>query len=124
MTSSDFLFKVIILVYFGFKVDLISDFLFKEMSVHMYVCGVPNKKLVSLACMPNEQKVWNVKMASISVFVCIYFCACVWCAKYKISIFGIYTKWAKKWKIQKWYLYLCVHVSVCTCISVCVVCHL
>ena len=36
----------------------------------MYVSGVPNKKLVSLACMPNEQKVKNVKMASISVCVC------------------------------------------------------
>ena len=49
------------------------------MSVHMYVCGVPNKKLVYLACMPNEQKVQNVKMASISVFVCIYFSVCVMC---------------------------------------------
>ena len=74
------------------------------MSVHMYVCGVPNKKLVSLACMPNEQKVQNVKMASISMCVCIcacvcvylFLCVCVWCAKYKISIFGIYAKWVKK----------------------------
>ena len=48
------------------------------MSVHMYVCGVPNKKLVSLACMPNEQKVQNVKMASISVCVCICACVCVY----------------------------------------------
>ena len=48
------------------------------MSVHMYVCGVPNKKLVSLACMPNEQKVQNIKMASISVCVCICACVCVY----------------------------------------------
>ena len=58
------------------------------MSVHMYVCGVPNKKLISLVCMPNEQKVQNIKMASISVCVCICACVCV-------------------------YLFLCVCVCVC-----------
>ena len=73
------------------------------MSVHMYVCGVPNKKLVSLACMPNEQKVQNVKMASISVCVCICACLflclsvflCVWYVIYKLSIFGMFVKSAK-----------------------------
>ena len=39
--------------------------------------------------------------------------------KYKISIFGMYAKWAKRCKMQKCYLYQCVHVSVCICISVC-----
>ena len=43
----------------------------------MYVCGVPNKKLVSLACVPNEQKVQNVKMASISVYLYMCMCLCV-----------------------------------------------
>ena len=78
----------------------------------MCVCGVPNKKLLSLAYMPNEQKVQNVTMASISACVCVcvcvhvylFFsvcvCVCVWYTKYKISIFGIYAKWTKKWKIH------------------------
>ena len=67
----------------------------------MYVCGVPNKKFVSLAYMPNEPKVQNVKKVSVSVsmFVCMHpfvlclsVALCVCGAKYKISIFGMYIK--------------------------------
>ena len=60
-------------------------------SVHMYVCDMPNIRIVSLTCM--TQNVQNVKMVlflcpNVSICLCVSV-LCVWCAKYKISIFSI-----------------------------------
>ena len=47
----------------------------------MCVCGVPNVKLVSLACMPNDPK--SVKCKN-GICICVYI--------YILSIFGMYAK--------------------------------
>ena len=58
-------------------------------SMHLYVCGVPNIKFVSLACM--TQIVQNVKMVSVCVHLPVCICIlCKWCAKFKFSLFGMY----------------------------------
>ena len=63
-------------------------------SVHVYICGMPNIKFVSLAYMhvtksaKCESGTTSVSMCvCVCPFVCVYV-LCVWCAKYKISIFG------------------------------------
>ena len=55
-------------------------------SVYMYVCGVTNIKLVSLACMPDEPKSAKCKngicicvSVHVHVLVCIYFHVYVMC---------------------------------------------
>ena len=89
-------------------------------SVHVQFCGA---KYLWYVCQMS-QKVQNVEMVSVSVcvHVSVCICMCVWCAKCEISTFGMYAKWSKKCKMYKWYLYLCVHVSVYIFISVCVWC--
>ena len=67
----------------------------------MCVCGVPNVKLVSLACMPNDPKsvkckngIWtSVCIMCLCTF--IFLCVCGVCALYKLSIFGIYANKCK-----------------------------
>ena len=45
-------------------------------SLHMYVCGVPNIKLVSLACMPDEPDSAKYKNG-ICMCVCLCMCMCL-----------------------------------------------
>ena len=88
------------------------------MSVHMYVCGVPNKKLVSLACIPNEQKVQNIKMASISVFVYIYFSVCVCaCDVPNIKLVSL-AFMPNEPKSEKYTIGICIYVCMFLCVSV------
>ena len=54
-------------------------------TVSVYICGVPNIKFVSLACIPIEPKVqmwnsiciWVCVCLYVHVFVCTYICVCV-----------------------------------------------
>ena len=64
-------------------------------SVGVYICGMPNIKFVSLVYMHVTK---SAKCESgttfVSMCVCVSICLfvfvlCVWCAKYKISIFGM-----------------------------------
>ena len=88
----------------------------------MHVCGVLNKKLVSLACMPNEQKVQNVKMASISVCICM--CACVYvylflcvCDVPNIKLLSL-AFMPNKPKSEKYKNGICIYVCMFLCVSV------
>ena len=71
-----------------------------SLCVSVCVCGVPNVKLVSLACMPNDPK--SVKCKN-GICICVCMCLCTFiflsvcgvCAIYKLSIFGIYAKKCK-----------------------------
>ena len=74
-----------------------------SVSVYVYVCGVPNIQFVHLHACQMSQKVQNVKdvsyiFESVCVCPCVYvykflhFCVCVWCAKNKLSIFGMFAK--------------------------------
>ena len=56
-------------------------------SVHVYICGMPNIKFVSLAYM-HVTKGAKCESGTTSVSMCVSV-LCVWCAKYKISIFGM-----------------------------------
>ena len=60
-------------------------------SVHVYVCGVPNTKFMSLACMANEPKSAKCK-TGIYICLCVFVFLCVWCTIYKLSIFGLFAK--------------------------------
>ena len=82
---------------------LVTQYICVHVSVHVqvYVCGVPNIKFVSLACMSNEPKSAKCEKG---IFICVRVClyastclcvslaVCVCGAKYKISIFGMYIK--------------------------------
>ena len=58
-------------------------------SVHVYICGMPNIKFVSLAYM-HVTKSAKCESGTTSVSICLCVSVlCVWCAKYKISIFGM-----------------------------------
>ena len=59
---------------------LVTQYIYVHVSVHMqvYVCGVPNIKFVSLACMPNEPKSAKCEKGicfdAVSVLHPIYLC--------------------------------------------------
>ena len=55
-------------------------------SVHVYICGMPNIKFVSLAYM-HVTKSAKCESGTTSVSICLH--VSVLCAKYKISIFGM-----------------------------------
>ena len=55
-------------------------------SVHMYVCGMPNIKFVSLACM--TQKVQNVKMV-LYLCPCVSVCICIVCVVPNIKLVSL-----------------------------------
>ena len=76
-------------------------FLDNNKSVHVYVCGMPNIKFVSLECMPNKPKSVKCKngiciciylSVCVCVYVYLYFFVCGMCVIYKLSIFGMYAK--------------------------------
>ena len=50
---------------------------------------------------------------------CIYACVCLWCAKYKICIFGMYDTRSAKCENG---VHVCVYVSICLCVAVFCVC--
>ena len=65
-------------------------------SVHVYICCMLNIKFVSLAYMhvTKSAKCESGTTSMIHVCLCVSICLCVsvlcvWCAKYKISIFGV-----------------------------------
>ena len=73
--------------------------------VQVYVCGVPNIKLVSLQCMPNEPFSTKCEKGICSVSMCVcmhHICLCVpkytncvyVCAQHthNTGIFGMYAK--------------------------------
>ena len=98
-------------------------------SVHVYVCGVPNIKFVSLACMPNEPKsvkctngIYMCLYVCVHVSLCISICVCVWYAKYKISISGILFQMSQKVQNAKNGICLCVCMCLCVSVFLCVWC--
>ena len=64
-------------------------------SVHVYICGMPNIKFGSWEYMHVTKSAKcesGTTSESMCVCVCLFVCVsvlCVWCAKYKISIFGM-----------------------------------
>ena len=61
------------------------------LSMHVYICGMPNIKFESLAYI-HVTKGAKCESGTTSVSICVHLSVCicsVWCAKYKISIFGM-----------------------------------
>ena len=88
---------------------------------------VPNIKFISLAYMLNEPK--SAKCTNgIYICVCMYVCMCL-CVSLFVCVSGMpniklvslafYVKWAKKYKMQKWYVCVCacacVYLYFCVC---------
>ena len=87
---------------------------------YMYVCGVPNKKLVSLTCMPNKPKSAKRKNG-ICIYVClyVYICLCICAYMYvcgvpNIKLVSLHVCQMSQ-KVQNAKM---VSVPVCACVCV------